>query len=132
MSMSDPIADMLTRVRNALLREHEAVRIPFSKFKAGIAKVLLQEGFISAYSEESASVGSTLIITLKYEKNGRSVIRELKRVSKPGLRVFKGVNEIDPVLNGQGIYVVSTSKGVVSDAICRQNNVGGEILCSIY
>jgi len=131
MSMSDPIADMLTRVRNALLREHEEVRMPFSKFKLGIAKVLLQEGFISAYTEETASVGSTLVITLKYEKSGRSVIRKLKRVSKPGLRVFKGIDDIQPVLNGQGIYVVSTSKGVMSDAACGRERVGGEIICSI-
>jgi len=131
MSMSDPIADMLTRVRNALLREHDEVRMPFSKFKLGIAKVLLQEGFIAAYSEESASVGSTLVITLKYETSGKSVIRKLKRISKPGLRVFRGVDEIKPVLNGQGIYVVSTSKGVMSDTVCGRERIGGEIICSV-
>ncbi|MCP4750245.1 MAG: 30S ribosomal protein S8 [Proteobacteria bacterium] len=131
MSMSDPIADMLTRVRNALLREHPQVKIPSSNMKESIAKVLASEGFIEDYSVQPADVGIELLISLKYDAKGESIIRSIQRVSKPGLRVFKGIKEIKPLLNGQGIYIVSTSKGVMSDAKCRQEKVGGELLCAV-
>ena len=132
MSMSDPIADMLTRIRNAVLREHAEVAIPSSKMKENVAKVLLSEGFVESYEVVPAPVGSTLTVVLKYDKDSKPVIRKIDRVSKPGLRVFRGAQEIKPVLNGQGIYVVSTSRGVMSDSQCRKQNVGGELLCSVY
>jgi small subunit ribosomal protein S8 len=131
MSMSDPIADMLTRMRNALLREHESVTIPSSTIKENIAKVLKAEGFIDDYSVQNASVGIELVINLKYTGKGEPVIRKLQRVSKPGLRVFKGFKSLKPLLNGQGIYIISTSKGVLSDAQCKELKVGGEVICSV-
>ena len=129
--MSDPIADMLTRVRNALLREHKEVIIPSSKIKENVAKVLVAEGFIVDYEVQSAKIGIELVIKLKYDSKGESIIRSIQRVSKPGLRIFKGFKEIKPLLNGQGIYVVSTSKGVMSDAQCRQQMIGGEVICAV-
>ncbi len=131
MSMSDPIADMLTRVRNAILREHKEVVIPSSKIKENVAKVLAAEGFIVDYAVQPAEIGIELVIKLKYDSQGESIIRSIQRVSKPGLRVFKGSKDIKPLLNGQGIYVVSTSRGVMSDAQCRQHMVGGEVICAV-
>ena len=132
MSMSDPIADMLTRIRNALLREHEQVAMPSSKMKANIASVLKTEGFISDYSIQPASViGEELIISLKYVDKGEPTIRSIQRVSKPGLRIFKGFKSLKPLLNGQGTYIISTSKGVMSDSQCKRDKIGGEILCAV-
>jgi len=131
MSMSDPIADMLTRIRNAILREHKQVTIPSSNIKENIAKVLVAEGFINDYNVQPADVGIELVIQLKYDSKGEPVIRSVQRVSKPGLRVFKGAKEIKPLLNGQGIYIISTSNGVMSDAQCRQEMVGGEVMCAV-
>ena len=132
MSMSDPIADMLTRVRNALLRNHKSLEIPSSKTKVAIAKVLKEEGFITDYSVEAAKLGQTLNVTLKYDTKGESIVRKIDRVSKPGLRVYKGSKELKPYLGGQGIFIVSTHRGVISDQECRKQNVGGEVLCSVY
>ena len=132
MSMSDPIADMLTRIRNAILRQHESVLIPSSKIKENVSKVLKAEGFVSDYEVVEAEKGNNLKITLSYDQKGDSVIRKINRVSKPGLRVMKGFRDIKPVLNGQGIYIVSTSKGVVTDTACRKAKVGGEILCEVW
>ncbi len=131
MSMSDPIADMLTRMRNALLREHEQVTIPSSKMKESIAKVLKDEGFINDYNIQDAPVGQELVVSLKYSTKGEPIIRTLQRVSKPGLRVFKGFSTLKPLLNGQGMYVVSTSKGVMSDARCKKEKIGGEVICAV-
>lgn len=132
MSMSDPIADMLTRIRNAILREHRAVSIPFSRMKESIAQVLKEEGFVIDYSVEDAQVGKNLTVTLKYDNKGTSVIRKIDRVSKPGLRIHKGVEDLKPLMNGQGIFIVSTSRGVLSDNLCRKQRVGGEVLCAVY
>lgn len=129
--MSDPIADMLTRMRNALLREHESVTIPSSNIKENIAKVLKAEGFIDDYAVQAAEVGTELVVTLKYTTKGEPVIRSLQRVSKPGLRVFKGFKSLKPLLNGQGIYVISTSRGVMSDAQCKELKIGGEVICAV-
>jgi small subunit ribosomal protein S8 len=129
--MSDPIADMLTRIRNAILREHKQVTIPSSKIKENIAKVLAAEGFINDYNVQAAGVGNELVIQLRYDSKGEPVIRSVQRVSKPGLRIFKGAKEIKPLLNGQGIYIISTSNGVMSDAQCRQEMVGGEVMCAV-
>ncbi len=131
MSMSDPVAEFLTRIRNALLREHSQVTIPSSNLKENIARVLKSEGFINDYDVGDAPLGFSLKISLKYDTRGDSVIREIKRVSRPGLRVYKRFKEMKPLLNGQGVYVVSTSRGLMSDAQCRQEQIGGEVLCSI-
>jgi small subunit ribosomal protein S8 len=129
--MSDPIADMLTRMRNALLREHENVTIPCSNIKENIAKVLKAEGFINDYAVQNATVGTELVVTLKYSAKGEPIIRNLQRISKPGLRVFKGFKSMKPLLNGQGIYIISTSKGVLSDAQCKELKIGGEVICAV-
>ena len=132
MSMSDPIADMLTRIRNAILREHASVVMPSSKMKERIVRVLLAEGFINSYEARPARIGRELEISLKYDSKREPVIRKIQRVSKPGLRIFKGADELKPLLGGQGIYVVSTSRGVLSDAQCRARRLGGEVVCSVY
>lgn len=132
MSMSDPIADMLTRIRNAILREHKSVSIPSSKIKESISNVLKQEGFVEGFEVVPEELGNTLKIELKYDNKGSSIIRKINRVSKPGLRIHKGFEEIQPLLNGQGIYIVSTSRGVISDQQCRKQKVGGEILCEVW
>ncbi len=132
MSMSDPIADMLTRIRNSILRDHTSVKIPSSKIKENIAQVLKTEGFVEDYTVEELELGKLLTINLKYDREGDNAIRKINRVSKPGLRIHKGFKEIAPVLNGQGIAIVSTSQGVLSDATCRKNKVGGEVLCEVW
>ncbi|OGG99381.1 MAG: 30S ribosomal protein S8 [Candidatus Lambdaproteobacteria bacterium RIFOXYD1_FULL_56_27] len=132
MTMSDPIADMLTRIRNAVLREHRTVSIPFSTIKENISRVLKEEGFVEGYVVEEAKVGKNLTISLKYDPKGGSVIRKIDRVSKPGLRVHRKVEEMKPLMNGQGIFIVSTSQGVLSDNGCRRSRVGGEVLCAVY
>ena len=132
MSMSDPIADMLTRMRNAILREHEQVIIPSSLMKENIAKVLKSEGFINDYTVQAAPrIGQELVISLKYTAKKEPIIRTIQRVSKPGLRIFKGFKSLTPLLNGQGSYIVSTSRGVMSDAQCKKEKIGGEIICAV-
>lgn len=131
--MTDPIADMLTRIRNAVRVEKPFVEIPSSRFKRGIADVLKREGFIWDWKEESedGQAGATLRLELKYGPNGERVIQTIKRVSKPGRRLYTRGKELKPVLGGLGISIVSTSKGVISDREARQNNVGGEVLCEV-
>ena len=130
--MTDPIADMLTRIRNATRISKKTVSMPASKMKVGIAGVLKDEGFIADYSVEEASPSSLLNIELKYGIDGEHVIRCIDRVSKPGCRVYSGADEIPRVLRGLGIYVLSTPKGVLSDRNARDEHVGGEILCKVY
>ncbi|PCI30537.1 MAG: 30S ribosomal protein S8 [SAR324 cluster bacterium] len=132
MSMSDPIADMLTRVRNAILREHKNVTLPTSKIKENIAKVLVAEGFVGGYVVSDDIIGKTLTIELNYDSKRESIIRKIARVSKPGLRIFKGFKELKPLLNGQGMYIISTSKGLLSDSQCREQRIGGEVICAVY
>ena len=132
MSMSDPVADMLTRIRNALLREHSSVTVPSSKMKENIVQVLKAEGFINSYEVRPAPPGKEIEIFLKYDAKKESIIRKIQRVSKPGLRIFKGAKELKPLLGGQGIFVVSTSQGVMSDRQCRSKHIGGEVVCSVY
>ena len=129
--MTDPIADMLTRIRNANQQRHEEVMIPASKLKVQLAEILKNEGFIKGYKVEGEGVIKNIVITLKYKGNDR-VITGLKRVSKPGLRQYAKVNEIPKVLNGLGIAIVSTSKGVMTDKEARKENLGGEILAYIW
>ena len=129
--VTDPIADMLTRIRNANEQKHETVSIPCSKLKVDLAEILLKEGFIKEYKVEGESVVKNIVITLKYKGNDR-VISGLKRVSKPGLRQYCKVNEIPKVLNGLGIVVLSTSQGLMTDKEARAKNIGGEVLAYIW
>lgn len=130
MSMQDPIADMLTRIRNALQAKHKQVTLPSSKLKVAVAKVLTEEGYLLAYKVEG-DVKPTLILDLKYYQS-RPVIERVKRVSKPGLRIYRGCNDMPQSLGGLGVVVVSTSKGVMSDKKARELGVGGEILCEVW
>jgi small subunit ribosomal protein S8 len=132
--MTDPIADMLTRIRNAVRIERPQVEMPLSKVKRGLAEVLKREGYIWDWreEEEEASPAKQLTIQLKYGPNGERVIRHLRRVSKPGRRVYKPATRLRPVLNGLGISIISTSRGVISDREARQRNLGGEVLCEVW
>lgn len=131
MIMTDPIADMLTRVRNALQARHETVTIPANKEKIEIAKILKTEGFIVDYKVEG-DVKKEITITLKYGKDGKKVISGLKRISKPGLRVYAKVDSIPRVLNGLGIAIISTSQGLMTDKEARKNSVGGEVIAYVW
>ena len=132
MSLSDPIADMLTRVRNALRARHETVNVRASNICQGIAGVMKDEGYIEDYQRIEDNKQGLLRIYLKYGPRGEVVLTDVQRVSKPSLRVYRSVQDLPRPLNGLGICVVSTSKGVLSGRQCRQQNVGGEVLCSIY
>ena len=131
MSLSDPIADMLTRIRNAVRINERQVKIKASKICQGVAAVLKKEGYIEDFDRIDDSRQGILRITLKYDQDGRSIINEIDRTSKPGRRVYSSVDELPRVLAGMGIAIVSTSKGVVSDRNCREAKVGGEILCTV-
>ncbi len=126
--MTDPIADMLTRIRNANQMRDKEVAMPSSKMKLEIAKILDNEGFIEKYTVKN----NVLTLTLKYSQNKERVITGLKRISKPGLRVYAGASEIPYVLNGLGIAIISTPKGVMTDKLARKNNVGGEVIAYIW
>ena len=131
MSMTDPIADMLTRIRNANTVRKKSVLVPMSKMKLGIAKILKDEGYIADY--EVLTDGHPFIrIALKYGTDGVRIIQQIRRTSKPGCRVYSSFREIPKVLNGLGISILSTPKGVLSDRLAREQRVGGEILCEIY
>ena len=130
--MTDPIADMLTRIRNALTAKHEQVEIPASKMKKAIAQILLDEGYISAVDITDAGIFSTIKITLKYAQGNKSVITGLKKVSKPGLRHYAGKENMPKVLGGLGTAIVSTPKGIMTDKQARTAGVGGEVLCFIW
>jgi small subunit ribosomal protein S8 len=130
MSMSDPIADMLTRIRNAQLVEKASVVMPSSKLKVAIAKVLLDEGYIEGFRVHSGVGAGELELQLKYYA-GRPVIERIERVSRPGLRVYRGRDTIPQVMNGLGVAIVTTPKGVMTDRKARQTGVGGEVLCYV-
>lgn len=130
MSMTDPIADMLTRIRNGQSARKESVKLPSSKMKVAIAKVLKDEGYITDYSVESIGPHKEMTIVLKYY-NGMPVIEKVKRVSKPGLRIYKSKEELPKVLGGLGIAIVSTSKGVMTDRAARAIGHGGEVVCTV-
>ena len=129
---TDPIADMLTRIRNANLVSHPSVEMPSSKLKVALARLLKEEGFIADYSEKVEGVVKTLTIELKYDEANKPVITSLKRVSKPGLRNYCKAKNLPQVLGGLGIAVVSTSKGLLTDRKARKENLGGEVLAYIY
>ena len=132
MPVTDPVADMLTRIRNALIAKHDDVSLPSSKMKKSIAQILLTEGYIKGYEVAENGVQPNLKVTLKYGSNGERVITGLKRISKPGLRVYVNKDEVPRVLGGLGIAIVSTSKGVMTDGDARQDSVGGEVLAYIW
>jgi small subunit ribosomal protein S8 len=130
--MTDPVADMLTRIRNANAIERPEVSMPASKLRVAIAQVLKDEGFVGEYEVTASKPSSTLTIRLKYGIEGERVIRKIDRISKPGCRVYARVTDLKPVLSGQGIHVVSTPKGVISDRKARELGVGGELLAKVY
>lgn len=132
MPVTDPVADMLTRIRNALVVKMDTVDMPASKMKIAIAKILLREGFIKGCEVIEEGVQGTLRIKLKYGPGGESVINGLKKISKPGLRVYARKDELPKVLNGMGIAIISTSKGVITDREARESAVGGEVLAYIW
>ena len=130
---TDPIADYLTRVRNAVKANHRVVVIPASNLKKEITKILFEQGYILSYKFDDSSVQGTIKIALKYSKdNKESVIKKIQRISKPGLRMYAGSNEMPRILNGLGIAIVSTSHGVMTGKQAQRENVGGEVLCYVY
>ena len=132
MTMTDPIADMLTRIRNALKATHEVVDIPCSKLKINIANVLKSEGYIRNFKIITDGRHKLIRIFLKYDDEGVPIISGLKRISKPSCRIYRGHEEIPKILNGYGVNIVSTSKGLMTDRQARKMTVGGEILCSVW
>ncbi len=133
MSMSDPIADMLTRIRNANIAKHDTVDVPASKMKQAIADILVKEGYIKKYEMVEDGKFQTIHITMKYGRDkNEKVISGIKRISKPGLRVYAGKDELPKVLGGLGIAIISTNKGILTDKEARQQNVGGEVLAFVW
>ena len=132
MNTTDPIADMLTRIRNANSQKHKTVDIPASNMKRAIANILFKEGYIAAYEEINDNTQGVIRITLKYDENGARVIDGLRRISKPGLRVYASKEELPQVLNGLGIALISTSKGIKTDKEARQEGLGGEVLAYVW
>ena len=132
MNTTDPIADMLTRIRNANSQKHKTVDIPASNMKRAIANILFKEGYIAAYEEINDNTQGVIRITLKYDENGARVIDGLRRISKPGLRVYASKEELPQVLNGLGIALISTSKGIKTDREARAEGLGGEVLAYVW
>ena len=132
MSMTDPIADMLTRIRNANKAKHPTVMIPASTMKKSIAQILLEEGYISDYKVTEDNKQGMIEVTMKYDEDNNRVISGLKRVSKPGLRVYAGKDDVPKVMNGLGVVIMSTSKGIMTNRNARKNHIGGEVICYVW
>jgi len=132
MTMTDPIADMLTRVRNGSSAYHDSVSMPYSKLKEGVAKILVEQGYVASFSTEEAEVGKNLVITLKYGPNRERSVAGLRRVSKPGLRVYAKSTNMPKVLGGLGIAIISTSTGLLTDRQAAKKGVGGEVLAYVW
>ena len=130
--MTDPIADMLTRIRNANAIGRKTVEMSASRLRVNMARVLQEEGFIASHEVHEGKPSSTLELTLKYGQDGEKVIRHIERISKPGLRVYFSVDKLTPVLNGQGIHILTTPQGVISDRKARELKVAGEVLAKVY
>ena len=130
MTMQDPIADLLTRIRNAQLAGHESVDVPHSKLKVEIVRVLQEEGYVNSY-QVVEKIGSVIEISLKYSK-GVPVIEKIKRISRPGLRIYKDSNSVPSVNGGLGVAIVSTNRGVMTDRKARKEGIGGEVLCTVF
>lgn len=129
---TDPIADMLTRIRNANTAFHPETAMPSSKIKEEIARVLSEEGFIDGWKTQDAEVGTELVVTLRYDSDRKRVLQGIQRISSPGRRVYAGATDIDRVRGGIGVSIMSTSSGVMTDREARRRNVGGEILCKVW
>lgn len=132
MMITDPIADMLTRIRNGLVAKHESVDIPFSKMKKAIADILVEEGFVNGIEVSEGGVQGVMKVNLKYGPNNEKVLTGLKRISKPGLRVYASADNLPKVLGGLGIAIISTSKGVMTDKAARNAHIGGEVLAYVW
>ena len=132
MSVNDPIADFLTRIRNAGMARHEKAEIPHSRMKAEMARILKEQGYINDYSEQSAGAEKRLVIELKYSSDGQRAITGLRRMSRPGRRVYRKQTNIPRVLDGLGVAILSTSRGILTDHEARRVGVGGEVLCFVY
>ena len=130
--MTDPIADMLTRIRNGIHAKHDSVEIPASKVKKALAQVLLDEGYIDGYKVDDEGAQGKIVVDWKYGPNDEKVISGIRRISKPGLRVYVNKDEVPRVLGGLGIAVISTSKGIVTDRVARKEGVGGEVICYVW
>ena len=128
----DPIADLLTRTRNGIQARHKEVRVPYSKLKFEIARVLLEEGYISNFQSDGEGIQKSIVVTLKYNEDGSSVVRGLERVSRQSRRVYVGADSIPKVLGGLGVSIVSTSKGLLTDRDARRERVGGEVVCRVW
>jgi small subunit ribosomal protein S8 len=132
MSMTDPISDLLTRIRNALIAKHDRLEVPSSQLKLAVCKLLEREGYIRGFRVHDRPPAKAIEIHLHYDQEGAPAITRLRRISKPGRRVYRGADELKPVLNGIGVAIVSTAQGLLTDAEARQRRVGGEVLCEIY
>ncbi|NIL99588.1 MAG: 30S ribosomal protein S8 [Acidobacteria bacterium] len=132
MSMTDPISDLLTQIRNAASAKHSEVRVPASRIKTEVVKILAAEGYIDDFAIEKDGPQGSILITLKYVNSGERAITGLQRVSRPGRRIYCGKDEIPKVLNGLGITIMSTSKGVMTGSACRRLGIGGEVLCNVW
>ena len=132
MSVNDPIADFLTRIRNAGMAKHNTVEIPNSRMKANLARILKEEGYIKDYSERGSGAEAKLIIELKYGPDGERAITGLRRMSRPGRRVYRKQSDIPRVLDGLGVAILSTSRGILTDHTARRQGIGGEVLCFVY
>ncbi len=132
MTMTDPIADLLTTIRNALIVKHDQTESPASKQKIALCRVLRDQGYISHYEVCDSPPGRTLRIFLAYSKEGVPTITKVRKISKPGRRIYRGADDLKPVLNGLGVAILSTSKGLLTDSQARSQRVGGEVLCEVY
>lgn len=132
MSVNDPIADFLTRIRNAQMAKHDVVEMPHSKMKAEVARILVEQGYVESYAENGAGAEKKLVVTLKYAPDGRRAITGLRRMSRPGRRVYRKQANIPRVLDGLGVAILSTSRGILTDHEARRAGIGGEVLCFVY
>ena len=132
MSINDPIADFLTRIRNAGMARHEMVAMPHSKMKAEMARILTEQGYVEGYTERGEGAKKELVVELKYDPDGRRAIRGLRRMSRPGRRVYRKQTSIPRVLDGLGVAILSTSRGILTDHEARRAGIGGEVLCFVY
>ena len=133
MTMTDPVADLLSRIRTAYMAKHDRLDVPLSKVKLEVCRILKEQGYVESFELlDSDSVKRQVRIYLRYTPNGEPLIRSIKRISKPGRRVYKGAEEIRPVLNGLGVGIISTSQGLLTDSQARQRRVGGEVLCEVW
>jgi small subunit ribosomal protein S8 len=128
----DTISDFLTRLRNGIMARYKDVRVPFSKMRYEVARILLEEGYISNFQVDGEGIGKSLVVTLKYDEDGRSVVLGIERVSRQSRRVYVGADELPRILGGMGVAVISTSKGLMTDRDARRERIGGEVICRVW